>query len=69
MVNTQYIENLIMKKGLKKSFIAEKLGMSIQTLHRKITNNGDFFTNEVMTLCDVLEIPSCDVEKIFFVRK
>ena len=69
MVNTQYIENLIMTKGLKKSFIADKLGISIQTLHRKITNNGDFFTNEVMTLCDVLEIPSSDVEKIFFVRK
>ena len=69
MVNTQYLEKLIAEKGLKKSFIANQMGISVQTLKKKCTNNGDFYTNEVTALCSILGISDMnEVEKIFFVN-
>ena len=67
MVDTQLLEKLITDSGLKKSYLADKLGISIQSLRLRIQNKYDFRSNEVTTLCQELNITKLtDKEKIFF---
>lgn len=66
MVDTQYLEKLILDSGIKKSYLAERLGMSIQTLRLKIIGKSDFTIKEVNTLCEELGINRLsEKEKIF----
>lgn len=67
MVDTQLLESLIASSGKKKSYLADQLGISIQSLKLKIDNKSDFKTNEVAVLCRELDITRLtDKEKIFF---
>lgn len=67
MVDTLLLEKAIKDSGLKKSYLAEKLGISIQSLRLRIQNDYDFRSNEVATLCQELNITKLtDKEKIFF---
>ena len=66
MVNTQYLEKLINDAGIKKTFLAECLGISIQTLRLKIIGKYDFTIKEANIICEVLGIKSLvEKEKIF----
>lgn len=66
MVDTQYLENLISLSGVKKTYIAECLGCTIQTLRRKITGESDFTMKEADVICSCLGITKLsDKEKIF----
>ena len=66
MVNTQYLEKLISDAGIKKTFLDERLGISIQTLRLKIIGKYDFTMKEVNIICEVLGIKSlAEKEKIF----
>lgn len=67
MIDTQMLEDEIIKSGKKKTYLAEKLGITIQSLKQKINNKSDFKTNEVLILCQELNISKLsDKEKIFF---
>ena len=67
MVDTQVLEEIIEKTGKKKSYLADKLGITIQSLRLKITNQTDFKSGEVAILCQELGITRLtDKEKIFF---
>jgi hypothetical protein len=54
-VNTVLLEKAISDSGLKKKFIAQKLGMSEQTFNKK-RKNGTFYGDEVIDLCNILNI-------------
>lgn len=67
MTNTELLEQLINKKGIKKGKIAEKLSISYNTLKRKINNEVPFNAGEIALMCEILEIVSLeDKEAIFF---
>ena len=67
MVDTQYLESIISESGKKKSYLASKIGCSIQSLRLKITNKYDFTSSEVDGLCSELGITKLtEKEKIFF---
>lgn len=67
MVDTQLLDNAINESGLKRSYLADKLGISVQSLRLKMNNKYDFRSNEVITLCQELNITKLtDKEKIFF---
>ena len=69
MVDTQLLEDTITNSGLKKSSLADSLGISIQTLRRKSKNDFPFTTDEVAVLCDKLHITKLsDKERIFFAK-
>lgn len=69
MVNTQYLEELIEESGKKKSFLADKCGISIQTLRRKSRNEGRFDSDEIEVLCRELGVKSLrDKERLFFAQ-
>lgn len=67
MVNTQMLEDAIKESGKKKSYLADKLGITIQNFRLKCDNKSDFRTGEVAILCSELGITRLtDKEKIFF---
>lgn len=63
-------ENLLREKinacGYKLVYVAKQLGISYQALLKKITNETEFKTSEVMILKDLLHLTDDEVMVIFF---
>ena len=67
MTDTSVLLSKIKKSGLKKGYIAEKLGITVYGLQKKIENRSQFKAEEIKILCNVLEISSLEEkESIFF---
>lgn len=67
MTDTQELLAIIEKSGLKKGFIASKLGITTYGFQRKVENKSQFKAEEIKILCEVLNITSLkEREKIFF---
>ena len=67
VVDTQMLESVIAESGKKKTYLADRLGISVQSLRLKINNTLDFKTGEVSVLCQELGITQLTrKEKIFF---
>lgn len=66
MTNTLLLEDRIKKSGYKRSYIANKIGMSAYTLSKKINNENEFLASEINGLCDILNIDTNDRMRIFF---
>lgn len=70
MTKTQYVDSAMLdeyvnKSGYKLGYIIEKLGISRASWHKKKTGCVSFRGSEVYVLCDLLNIPEEDQEKIF----
>lgn len=70
MTNTELLEAKIEASGYKKSYIAEKIGLSPYGFAKKVRNDNEFKTSEVNALCELLGIDSLEEkEQIFFANK
>jgi predicted transcriptional regulator len=67
MVDVELLDQIISASGLKKSYIAERLGITRPTLY-KILDGTNYITNrQIDVLCEILNITRLsDKEKIFF---
>lgn len=69
MIDTKELETRIAATGKTKSYLAKKMGITIQTLRLKMKNQSDFTTTQVDVLCNELNITKLtDKEKIFFAK-
>ena len=67
MVNVEMLDNKITESGKTKTFLCNKLGMTLQTFKKKCTGESDFFLSEVDTLCTELNIKTLtEKNNIFF---
>ncbi|MCI2049022.1 MAG: helix-turn-helix transcriptional regulator [Lachnospiraceae bacterium] len=67
MVDTQYLEKIIDDSGLKKVYLAKKLGISRQSFCKKVKNRVSFTDKEANALCSELGINKVsEKKKIFF---
>ena len=64
MTNKELLNEYINKSGLKVSFIAKQLGITVQSFCQKRNNISSFKAAEVYVLCDLLNIKE-DRDKIF----
>ena len=64
-IDTEYINNLILSKGIKKQAIASRLGITVQSLANKILGKTQFTYQEAMLLFDILRVTSDEKKKIF----
>ena len=70
MVDTEKLENLIRSSGYKKSFIAQKLGISSVSLWKKANNMTKFTGVEINELCKLLDVTSIKQQReIFFTEE
>ena len=58
------IETLINEKGLKKSFIAKNLDVSVESLRKKLKGLVDFKVSELIKLADILNLSVESLVKI-----
>lgn len=67
MTNTALLEQAIKDSGLKKAFLAEKVGLTPAGFYNCVNNKAEFKASQINTLCDVLGIESLEQkEAIFF---
>ena len=67
MTNTALLESIIADRGLKKNYIAKMLGVTPETLIRKIKNASDFKASEIDKLCQILAIDDLKTrDAVFF---
>ncbi len=58
--NTKKLRAKLTEMGFTQSQIAEKLGISYQSLCYKINNKIEFKASEIQKLCEILEIKNKD---------
>lgn len=69
MIDSKKLEALIQQSGLKKSYIAERLGVSRTTLCALLNNKTEFRASQIRTLCEILDIKDDEtLRAIFFAR-
>lgn len=67
MTDTERLLKVIEQSGLRKGFIASKLGITTYGFQKKVENKSQFKAEEIKTLCELLNITSLrEKEKIFF---
>ena len=70
MVNTNKLCEYIAASGLKKSYIAKILGVSMRSLSSKTNTITEFKASEIDALCVLLRIEDLrEKEAIFFASK
>lgn len=65
MLDTDKLGERIRDSGLKKVFIAEKLGLSYQGYLKKESGKSDFTSTEIALLKDMLKMSNKEVADIF----
>lgn len=70
MTDSAALRDIIEKKGIKYSYLAERLGLSNYGFALKVDGKNEFKTSEVAKLCELLGITSLrEKERIFFAQK
>ena len=65
MTDSTRLKDLVKSSGLKKTFIAEKLGLSYQGYLKKENGDSDFMATEISILKDLLRLSNKEVSEIF----
>ena len=67
MTNTELLEDKITKSGLKKTYLADKVGLSLAGFRNCCINKAEFKASQIQILCDELKITSLmEKQSIFF---
>jgi hypothetical protein len=67
LTDTNLLNDSIKRSGLKRTWIAEQLGLSYFGFQKKVNNESQFKANEIKQLCILLRIESLvEREHIFF---
>ncbi|MCI6239495.1 MAG: helix-turn-helix domain-containing protein [Lachnospiraceae bacterium] len=69
MTNSKLLREYINRSGLKRTFVAKKLGLSYQGYLNKESGKSEFTQSEIQDLCDLLLITARDKERIFFAKE
>lgn len=69
MTDTALLEQAIKDSGLKKSYIAQQVGLSRAGLCNCINNRSEFKASQINALCNLLSIDLAQRNRIFFAPK
>jgi hypothetical protein len=70
LVDEERLERLIKESGKTKTFLANKVGCTVQAFRLKCTNKTEFKLSEVDILCREINITKLtDKESVFFAKK
>ena len=65
-LDTVLLERKIEDSGLRKSKIAEMLGITRQGLYKKISGDSEFKSSEIKMLSEILNLDAAERDTIFF---
>lgn len=66
MFNRVLLDDYIEKSGLKRGFIAKKLGMSPQGFSKKMLTGGNFTGAQIKVMKELLRLTNDECEELFF---
>ena len=67
MTNIDLLEDKIYESGLKKGYIAAKIGVSPSTFSALLNNKAEFKARQIRAICEVLGIhDDAEIRAIFF---
>lgn len=69
MTDTKRLKSIVEQSGLKKTFIAEKLGITYQGYFKKENGKSEFLASEIAVMKDLLNLSTKDVNDIFLLSK
>lgn len=69
MTDTALLEEIIEKSGLKKQYLAEKIGLSPPGFRNCMTNRAEFKASQIAKLCELLNITDQDLMRAIFFAK
>ena len=58
-MNLGKLNGKIVERGIKKSFIANSFGISIQALNKKLSGKTKITVDDAIKFCEVLSIDDC----------
>lgn len=65
----QKLKGRIVEKKEKQENLSKEMGITKTTLNYKLNNKIPFKQSEIVTLCDILEIPENEITTYFFTLK
>ena len=65
MTESNALKSAIDNKGLKLSYIANKLGLSRSGLYKKLDGITEFKASEIAVLSDLLDLSAAEIHTIF----
>jgi DNA-binding XRE family transcriptional regulator len=65
MLDVERYADIVKESGLKKVFIAQKLGLSLQGYLNKEQGKSDFTTGQVKVLRDLFNLSKTEISEIF----
>lgn len=68
MTNTKLLEEAIARSGLKKGYIAERLGVSRAGLFNLINNRAEFRASQMNIMEEILNLTPAQKDAIFFAK-
>ena len=67
MTNIDLLEDKIYESGLKKGYIAARIGVSSSTFSALLNNRTEFKASQIRDICNVLDIKDdAEIRAIFF---
>lgn len=69
MTDSKRLKARIKESGLKKVFIAQKLGITYQGYSKKENGKSEFLASEILTLKELLCLSNKEVSEIFLQNK
>lgn len=66
MLNTQLLNEIIIKSGYKKNYIAQKLNLTAYGLALKIAGENEFKASEIYKISELLNLSNQERDLIFF---
>ena len=69
MTNIELLGKKIKQSGLKKGYIAMKLGVSPTTFSALMSNKAEFKARQIRSICEILDIQDdAEIRAIFFAQ-
>lgn len=69
MTNTELLELKISQSGKKKTYLADKVGLSLAGFRNCCINKAEFKASQIQTLCEELEINDLNEKQLIFFAK
>ena len=67
MTNVKLLGEKIKASGLKKAYIADKIGVSASTFSALMNNRAEFKASQISAICKILDIQdNAEIRAIFF---
>ena len=68
MIDNRELEVAFAKRGIKKNVVAKELGISLNSLRRKATNQTQFKADEICKLIKIMNLSEDELKSIFFAQ-